>query len=196
MVRASEASGALETPGMYPAGPRPACLADGLTVWLTGLPCAGKTTIATGLAARLRADGYPVEVLDGDVLRRSLCDDLGFSAVDRSENVMRVGFVAHLLSRNGVVAVCALISPYRETRDAVRAMHQGRFFEVYVATPQRVCADRDVKGLYALQRAGTIVNLTGVDDPYEPPMHPEVVLPTHLQTVAESVETVWAALPR
>ena len=171
-------------------------LSDGLTVWLTGLPSAGKTTIAFGLAERLLQDGYRVEVLDGDIVRRSLCGDLGFTASDRNENVRRVGFVAHLLSRNGIVAVCALISPYQAARDEVRALHDGRFFEIHVATPQPVCATRDVKGLYARREAGTIANLTGVDDPYEVPASPDLVVPTQTQTVQESVEMVWAALPR
>ncbi|MEA2844596.1 MAG: adenylylsulfate kinase, partial [Actinomycetota bacterium] len=174
-------------------GPR---LADGLTVWLTGLPSAGKTTIADALARRLLAEGYPVEVLDGDVLRDLLGRDLGFCRADRDENVRRVGFVANLLSRHGVIAVCALVSPYRATRDEVRALHGPRFFEVHVAAPCEVCVHRDVKGLYVRQRAGEITALTGVDDPYEAPLHPELVVPTDQQTVEESVEAVWAALPR
>ena len=188
---------ATETPYPDQSSPAPRKrLSDGLTVWLTGLPSAGKTTIAFGLAERLVQDGHRVEVLDGDIIRRSLCGDLGFTASDRDENVRRVGFVAHLLSRNGIVAVCALISPYRAARDEVRALHAGRFFEVHVATPQPVCAERDVKGLYARREAGTISNLTGVDDPYEVPRSPDLVVPTHTQTVQESVEMVWAALPR
>ena len=171
-------------------------LGDGLTVWLTGLPSAGKTTIALGLAERLAVEGYPVEVLDGDIIRDLLGRNLGYTRADRDENVRRVGFVAHLLSRHGVVAVCALISPYRATRDEIRAMHGDRFFEVHVATPSAVCSDRDVKGLYARHKAGEITGLTGVDDPYEAPLQPELVVPAHEQTAAESVEAVWAALPR
>ena len=171
-------------------------LQDGLTVWLTGLPSAGKTTIAAGLADRLAAHGYPVEVLDGDVVRALLGCNLGYTRADRDENVRRVGFVAHLLSRHGIVAICAMISPYRATRDEVRALHGDRFFEVHVATPTEVCAGRDVKGLYARQRAGEITGLTGVDDPYEVPLRPDLVVPAHEQTAAESVEAVWAALPR
>jgi adenylylsulfate kinase len=170
--------------------------ADGLTVWLTGLPSAGKTTLATALKARLLAAGNPrVELLDGDAVRRSLTRDLGFSRADRIENVVRVGYVAHLLSRNGVIVICSLISPHREARDQVRKLHGDRFLEVHVATPPEVCARRDVKGLYALQRAGELTGLTGVDDTYEPPLHPEVVVPAHEQTVEESVETVLQALP-
>ncbi|MDP9387139.1 MAG: adenylyl-sulfate kinase [Actinomycetota bacterium] len=171
-------------------------LDDGLTVWLTGLPSSGKTTLAHALAERLRADGRRVEILDGDAVRTNLTRDLGLSREDRAENVRRVGFVAHLLSRNGVVAVCALVSPYREDRDAVRELHAGRFFEVHVATPIDVCAERDVKGLYARQREGTLVGLTGVDDPYEPPVAADLVVHTHAQSVEESVEEMWAALVR
>ncbi len=179
-----------------PSSAAPHRLGDGLTVWLTGLPSAGKTTIANGLAERLTQAGYPVEVLDGDCVRKVLGPELGYSREDRDRNVRRVGYVAELLSRHGVVVVCALVSPYRSTRDAVRAEHEGRFFEVLVATPPSVCAERDVKGLYASQSAGDMNGLTGVDDPYEPPLDPDVVVPTHTQTVAESVQTVWDALPR
>jgi adenylylsulfate kinase len=172
----------------------PAPLAGGLTIWLTGLPSAGKTTLAVALAERLRAAGCRVEVLDGDVVRTHLTKGLGFSREDRAENVRRVGFVAHLLSRNGIVVVCALVSPYQADRDEVRAMHEGRFVEAYVSAPVEVCAERDVKGLYARQRAGALRGLTGVDDPYEPPAQPEVVVPTHLQTVEESVDVIWRAI--
>ena len=167
---------------------------SGLTIWLTGLPSSGKTTLAHGLGDRLRGAGHRVELLDGDVVRTHLTRDLGFSRDDRAENVRRVGFVANLLSRNGVMVVCALVSPYRRERDEVRRLHQGRFREVHVATPVAVCIERDVKGLYARQRAGTLRGLTGVDDPYEEPLSPEVVVPTHLQTVEESVEMVWRAV--
>ncbi len=169
-------------------------LNSGLTVWLTGLPSAGKTTIAHALEKRLLAEGHRVEVLDGDVLRTHLTRGLGFSRADREENVRRIGFVAHLLARNGVVVLCAVISPHRDVRDEVRALHGDRFCEVYVATPVEVCAGRDVKGLYARHQAGTLTGLTGRDDPYEPPLAPEVIVPTHLQSLEESVETVWRIL--
>ncbi|MGH9152795.1 MAG: adenylyl-sulfate kinase [Acidimicrobiales bacterium] len=172
----------------------PTSVAKGRTIWLTGLPSAGKTTLACAVAKRVRSGGGRVEVLDGDVVRTHLTKDLGFSRDDRRENVRRVGFLAHLLSRNGVVVVCALISPYRQDRDEVRALHAGRFFEVHVSAPLDVCAERDVKGLYARQRAGTLRGLTGIDDPYEAPLHPDLVVPTHRQTVEESVEEIWRAL--
>ena len=172
----------------------PPDLAAGLTVWFTGLPSAGKTTIANALEKRLVDEGHRVELLDGDVVRTHLTKGLGFSKEDRDENIRRIGYVAHLLARNGVVVLCSVISPYREVRDEVRALHEGRFFEVYVSTPVDVCAERDVKGLYARQRAGEISGLTGVDDPYEPPLSPEVVLPTEDQTLDESVEALWRAL--
>lgn len=168
----------------------------GRTIWFTGLPSSGKTTLASAVAQRLREHGTRVELLDGDQVRTHLTRDLGFSREDRGENVRRIGFVAHLLSRNGIVAVCALISPYRADRDAVRAMHSGPFCEVHVATPVDVCAKRDVKGLYARQRAGELHGLTGIDDPYEVPLNPEVVVPTHRQTIEESVNQVWSALGR
>ncbi len=169
-------------------------LEAGLTVWLTGLPSSGKTTLAAALEKRLLGEGYRVEVLDGDDLRARLGRELGFSRQDRNENVRRIGFVAHLLSRNGIIAVCSVISPYREARDELRALHGERFFEVHVAAPVEVCGERDVKGLYARQRSGEISRLTGVDDVYEAPLSPEVVVPTHLQTVEQSVAQVWEAL--
>jgi adenylylsulfate kinase len=133
-------------------------------------------------------------VLDGDVLRTHLTRGLGFSREDREENVRRIGFVAHLLARNGVVVVVSVISPYRAVRDELRELHAGRFFEVHVATPVEVCAERDVKGLYAKQRAGELTGLTGVDDPYEPPLQPDAVIHTERETLEQSVETLWQAL--
>ena len=170
-------------------------LSAGATIWFTGLPSSGKTTLAHGLAKRLADAGYErVEVLDGDVAREHLTKGLGFSREDRAENVRRIGWVASLLARNGVIVLASVISPYRDDRDAVRGMHAGRFIEVHVATPVEVCAERDVKGLYAKQRAGEISGLTGVDDPYEPPLAPEVVVRTHEQSIDDSVEQVWQAL--
>lgn len=169
-------------------------LQGGLTVWFTGLPSAGKTTLAHALEKRLLEEGHRVEVLDGDAVRDHLTRGLGFSREDRDENVRRIGFVAHLLARNGVVVLCSVISPYRATRDEIRELHAGRFVEVHVATPVEVCSARDVKGLYARQRAGEITGLTGVDDPYEEPLAPDVVVTTHTQSLDTSVDVVWRAL--
>ena len=170
-------------------------LSAGVTIWFTGLPSSGKTTLAHALAKRLADEGYDrVEVLDGDLAREHLTKGLGFSREDRAENVRRIGWVASLLARNGVVVLASVISPYRDDRDAVREMHGDRFVEVHVATPLEVCAERDVKGLYAKQRAGELTGLTGVDDPYEAPLRPEVVVPTHQQSVDESVELLWRSL--
>lgn len=177
--------------------PSPAAVAaPGRTVWLTGLPSSGKTTVATALAQRLRAAGRAVEVLDGDEIRTELSAGLGFSRADRDEQVRRIGFVADLLSRNGIVAICPVIAPYREARDRVRARHGDRFVEVWVSTPVAECARRDVKGLYARQRAGELSGLTGVDDPYEAPVAPEVELPTHRLSVDEAVDLVYRAVTR
>ena len=169
----------------------------GATVWLTGLPSAGKTTIARALAVRLREEGRSVEVLDGDELRTHLTAGLGFSREDRDTNVRRVGFVARLLARNGVTVLVPVIAPYAATRADVRAAHEAdgtAFVEVHVATPVDVCAQRDVKGLYAKQRAGELTGLTGVDDPYEIPESPELRLDTRGSTAEESAAKVHAAL--
>ncbi len=166
----------------------------GFCLWFTGLSGSGKTTIANLLVKELRRRGSRLEVLDGDIVRENLSKGLGFSKEDRDENIRRIGYVADLLSRNGVVVLASVISPYREIRDEVRELHGDRFFEVYVSTPVDVCSQRDVKGLYAKQRAGELKGLTGVDDPYEPPLSPELVVPTHEQTLEESVELVWRAI--
>jgi adenylyl-sulfate kinase len=166
------------------------------TVWLTGLSGAGKSTIARAAAAELAQGGTPAYVLDGDELRAGLSADLGFSLEDRAEQVRRAGNVARILGDAGVVALAALISPTRTERAAVRAMHpEGRFIEVHVATTLENCERRDVKGLYARARAGEIKNFTGVDSPYEPPTHPELVLrdgeslDTQVQRLCELIRT-------
>jgi adenylylsulfate kinase len=169
----------------------------GATIWLTGLPSAGKTTIALAVAQQLRAAGHRVELLDGDEVRRGLTADLGFSREDRDTNVRRIGFVASLLARNGVKTLVPVIAPYRSGRDAVRAVHERDgtpYLEVHVATPLDICAERDVKGLYARQRAGEISGLTGVDDPYEPPPTPEIRLDTRDRPVDETVAIVLGTL--
>jgi len=171
----------------------------GCTVWLTGLPSAGKTTIARALGDRLTSEGHRVEVLDGDELRTHLTGDLGFSREDRDTNVRRVGFLARLLARNGVTVLVGVIAPYASARAQLRADHATdgtAFVEVHVATPLEVCEDRDVKGLYAKQRSGELTGLTGVDDPYEIPQDPELRLDTSGLTVEQAAAEVHAALTR
>jgi len=163
----------------------------GLTVWFTGLSSAGKTTLSRAVYERLWAMGYRVDMLDGDVVRKSLCRDLGFSKADRDENIRRIGFLAELLTRNGVIVLVSVISPYREIRDEVRG-RIGDFVEVYVNAPVEVCSQRDIKGLYRKVREGQFKGLSGVDDPYEPPLSPELECRTDRETLAESVEKVLA----
>lgn len=162
----------------------------GLTVWLTGLPSSGKTTLADALVRRLRAEGRSAELLDGDSLRGWLSPDLGYTRTDRDLNVLRIGTIARLLARNDVIAVVAAVSPFAEARNAVRAQHAEDgvdFLEVHVATSVACCARRDVKGLYARQRAGQLTGLTGVDAPYEPPQAPEARIDTEGETIEQSV---------
>ena len=171
--------------------------ARGATVWLTGLPSAGKTTLARALARRLTAEGHRVEVLDGDEIREFLSAGLGFSREDRHLNVQRIGFVAELLASHGVKALVPVIAPYADSREAVRKRHQAagtEYLEVHVATPVEVCAERDVKGLYAKQAAGELTGLTGVDDPYEPPEAPDLRIAAHEQSVEESAQALYALL--
>ncbi|MCX4783217.1 adenylyl-sulfate kinase [Streptomyces sp. NBC_01264] len=170
---------------------------QGATVWLTGLPSAGKTTIAYALAERLRAEGHRVEVLDGDEIREFLSAGLGFSREDRHTNVQRIGFVAELLASNGVKALVPVIAPFADSREAVRKRHAAEgtgYLEVHVATPVEVCSERDVKGLYAKQAAGEISGLTGVDDPYEAPESPDLRIESHTQSVQESASALHALL--
>jgi adenylylsulfate kinase len=161
----------------------------GATIWFTGLSGAGKTTIRMAVEQELRAKGLKVEVLDGDIVRENLTKGLGFSKADRDENIRRIGFVSHLLSRNGVIVLVSAISPYREVRDEVRA-RIGNFIEVYANASLEVCEERDVKGLYKRARAGELKQFTGIDDPYEPPLHPEVECKTDCETLEESVGKV------
>lgn len=161
----------------------------GVTIWLTGLSGAGKSTLAEALGARLVALGRRVEVLDGDAVRTHLSKGLGFSREDRDTNVRRIGYVAHLLTRNGVFVITAAISPYRETRAWCRDTI-GDFVEVYLDVPLAVCAARDVKGLYKRAEAGEIPAFTGVSDPYEAPESPELALPTHTLTVEACVARI------
>jgi adenylylsulfate kinase len=172
-------------------------MSTGATVWLTGLPSAGKTTIARAVAGRLTARGRRAEVLDGDELREFLSAGLGFSRADRDTNVQRIGFVAELLASHGVVVLVPVIAPYADSREAVRKRHEAQgtpYLEVHVATPVDVCADRDVKGLYAKQAAGELTGLTGVDDPYEAPARPDLRIQTQGRTVEQSADAVTALL--
>jgi adenylyl-sulfate kinase len=169
----------------------------GATLWMTGLPGSGKSTVAAGVEAQLLGQGRSAYVLDGDNLRHGLNGDLGFSAEDRTENVRRTAEVSALLADAGVVVLVALVSPYRADRDAARAVHEARglpFLEIHVATSLEECERRDPKGLYARARAGEISGLTGVDDPYEPPEAAEVVVGGG-ESVEQAVARVVAALP-
>ncbi|WP_369204672.1 adenylyl-sulfate kinase [Streptomyces sp. PU-14G] len=171
--------------------------ASGATVWLTGLPSAGKTTIATALADRLRGEGRRVEVLDGDEIRTFLSAGLGFSRAERDTNVQRIGFVAELLASHGVTVLVPVIAPYADSREAVAKRHAAEgtpYVEVHVATSLQVCSQRDVKGLYAKQAAGELTGLTGVDDPYEEPESPDLRLETDGRRVAESAAALHTLL--
>ena len=166
---------------------------QGFTLWFTGLSGAGKSTLATMAAEELRRRGHYVEVLDGDEVRTNLSKGLGFSKEDRDTNIRRIGYVCRLLSRNGVIAISAAISPYREIRDEVRREHE-RFVEVYVKCTLDALVERDVKGLYKKAIAGEIKNFTGVSDPYEEPLSPELVVETHRESRVESFQRLIKAL--
>jgi adenylyl-sulfate kinase len=165
----------------------------GFTLWFTGLSGAGKSTVSEKVYAKLKEAGAKVELLDGDVVRTHLSKGLGFSKEDRDTNVRRIGFVCELLSRNGVIAIAAAISPYRAVREEVRASI-GQFVEVYVHCPIEVLAERDVKGLYKQALKGEIPSFTGVSDPYEPPANPEVSIDSSREEIEASVEKVWRKL--
>jgi len=168
-------------------------------IWLTGLSGAGKSTIARAVEAELVRQGTRVEVLDGDKIRKKLSRGLGFSKKDRDENVRRVGFVAFLLARHGVVVIVALISPYRTVRNEVRAEMESagiQYVEVFVNAPVEVCEGRDPKGLYRKARRGEIASFTGLDDPYEPPLSPDVECRTDRESVEISAQRVLVALKR
>ncbi len=165
----------------------------GFTIWFTGLSGAGKSTLSENIEKRLQAQGRNVEILDGDIVRLHLSKGLGFSREDRDTNIKRIAFVCGLLSRNGVICISAAIAPYREARKWAR--HEIKnFVEVYVKCPIEVCRQRDVKGLYKLVDEGKIKNFTGVDDPYEEPENPELVIETDKETIEESVERIFAKL--
>jgi len=168
-------------------------MAKGFTIWFTGMSGAGKTTLARIIEAELKNREHKVEVLDGDIIRTNLSKGLGFSKEDRDTNIRRIGFVCNLLTRNEVVAIAAAISPYQELRDEVRNLI-GSFVEVYVRCPLDVLAERDVKGLYKKALAGEIKHLTGVDDPYEEPVNPEVIVETDMETPEQSAAKILAKL--
>jgi len=165
----------------------------GVTVWFTGLPCSGKTAVADRVAEILRDRGYRVERLDGDIVRQSLTRDLGYSREDRNENIRRVTFVAKLLTRNGVIVLTSFISPYRDIRAYAR-QEIGNFIEVYTKCPLEICIQRDVKGMYQKAMRGEIKEFTGISDPYEEPLNPELILETDRESLEESVGKVIAKL--
>ena len=165
----------------------------GVTVWFTGLSGAGKTTITQAVAEKLREKNCKLEILDGDVVRENLTKGLGVSKADRDENIRRIGFVSHLLTRNGAIVLVSAISPYREIREEVK-QKIGDFVEVYVNAPLAVCEDRDVKGLYKRARAGEIKNFTGISDPYEAPVNPTIECRTDLEELEESVAKIFYKL--
>ena len=165
----------------------------GFTIWFTGLSGSGKSTLSEVIEQHMKVLGRNVEVLDGDIVRTHLSKGLGFSREDRDTNIKRIGFVCNLLTRNGVICISAAIAPYRDARDWARK-EIGNFVEVYVRCPLDVCRQRDVKGLYKLVDEGKIKNFTGVDDPYEEPLHPELIVETDKETVEESVARIFAKL--
>jgi adenylyl-sulfate kinase len=162
---------------------------SGFVLWLTGLSGAGKSTVAAKLAPALAERGHRVELLDGDEVRTNLCQGLGFSRADRDTNIARIGYVAGKLAKHGVAVLVAAISPYRQARDQVRAGVEV-FVEVHVAAPLPICAERDPKGLYAKALAGELPHFTGISDPYEPPLTPEITLHTEAESVDDSVHHV------
>ena len=167
----------------------------GQVIWLTGLSGSGKSTIAMALERKLFDAGHQVFVLDGDIIRTGLCQDLGFSSKDRTENIRRIGEVARIMANSGLCVIVAFISPFRVDRDRVRdAMLESCFIEVYVNAPLQVCEKRDTKGLYARAIRGEIADFTGISSPYEPPVSPEVELNTDRLSVAEAVDSVLSFL--
>ncbi len=165
----------------------------GFTAWFTGLPCSGKSTIADAAAEELRQMGLRVERLDADIIRQHLWRELGYSKEDRDENIRRAAYLAHLLTRNGIAVLTSFISPYQETRDYARKQI-GNFVEIYVKCPVEVCIQRDSRGMYRKALAGEIANFTGVSDPYEEPLNPEVTIESDREPVKQNVARVIAKL--
>ncbi len=185
--------GAGQTEKLDPIARKGGVLSKGFTIWFTGLSGAGKTTISKLVEAELRQRGFPVEVLDGDVVRRNLSQGLGFTKEDRDTNIRRIAFVSKLLTRNHVVTLVSAISPYREAREAARKEIEN-FVEVYVRCPLGTCIARDTKGLYKKALEGAIPYFTGISDPYEEPLEPEVILYTDEETPEESAAKVLRQL--
>jgi len=173
-------------------------LDKGFVVWFTGLPGSGKTTVARGVAEKLKAMGYKVELLDGDWVRKTISIGAGFTKEERRIHLIRVAWVARLLARNGVVVLCSFVSPYRDVRSEVRKIveEEAPFVEVYVKCSLEECMRRDPKGLYKKALRGEIKHMTGIDDPYEPPENPEIMVDTEHCTVSENVETVMEGLKK
>jgi len=167
----------------------------GFTLWFTGLPCSGKSTLAEIIAPELARRGRTVDILDGDIVRTNLTKGLGFSKEDRDENIRRIGFVCGLITRHGGIAISAAISPYRSVRDEVRSKIEN-FVEVFVDTPLEICIQRDVKGMYKKAIAGEMKNFTGISDPYEPPLHAEIVIQTQKESEQESAARILGSLER
>jgi adenylyl-sulfate kinase len=168
---------------------------EGFTLWFTGMSGAGKSTLSERIMTRFREGGARAELLDGDEVRAALSPNLGFTREDRDTHILRLGFVSQLLSRNGVISVVAAISPYRETRDEVKRSIP-RFVEVFVDCPIDVLTSRDVKGLYKRALAGELKNFTGISDPYEPPLQPDVAIRSDRESIGESLEKIWLELIR
>jgi len=167
----------------------------GFTLWFTGLPCSGKSTLAEIIAPELARRGRTVDILDGDVVRTNLTKGLGFSKEDRDENIRRIGFVCGLITKHGGIAISAAISPYRSVRDEVRSKIEN-FVEVFVDTPLELCIQRDVKGMYKKAIAGEMKNFTGISDPYEAPLNPEIVIQTQKESEQESAVRILGSLER
>ncbi len=168
----------------------PAAESPPFVLWIEGLPCAGKTTLAHGVAERLRATGAKVQILDGDEMRRMFSPELGFSRKDREFHARRVSYVARMLASHGIVTIVAMITPYETSRQAARAEVGGRFVEVWLRCPIEVCRERDVKGLYARAAQGGIARVTGVNDPFEEPLRPELIVDTNRLSVAQSTDRI------
>ena len=172
------------------------CLDRGFVVWFTGLPGSGKSTVANGVARKLKSMGYRVEVLDGDWVRKTISFDAGFTREERRKHLLRIAWIARLLARNGIIVVCSFVSPYKSVREEVRKIieEETPFIEVYVKCSLEECIKRDPKGLYKKALRGEIKHMTGIDDPYEPPEKPEIIVDTEHNNVDYNVEKVMSKI--